>query len=58
MKNMSRIQILSAQIQTDINSIIEDLAQGMSTENIIKEMVMLNNKIKDWAKEVDSILEV
>lgn len=55
---MSRLQILSVQIQTDMNGIMEDLAQGISTEDIMKEMARLNEKIKNWAKEVDSILEV
>lgn len=56
---MSRIQILSAQIQTDMNSVIEDLANGLlDTEGIQKALIAINDKIKDWAKEVDSILEV
>lgn len=56
---MSRIQILSAQIQTDMNDIIVGVEEGgQTTEELMESLVRVNSKIKDWAKEVDSILEV
>ena len=53
---MTKLQILSVQIQTDMNSIIEDMAQGISAEEIMKGMVMLNEKIKKWGLEAEEVL--
>ena len=54
---MSKLQILSAQIQTDLNSLIEDVAHGLvTTEELIKAMSLITQKVKDWSAEADAVI--
>ena len=55
---MKKLEILAVQIQTDINDALSGLRLGViGTEEMIKELVKINIKIKTWGKEANAIMD-
>ena len=55
---MKKLQILNGQIQTDVNDIISGLRLNMTgAEELLKELIVLNEKIKKWSKEANAIMD-
>lgn len=57
-KIMTKLQILSGQIQTNTTDLIKGLEQGtINTEEIMEALIVINNKVKDWGKEASKIMD-
>ena len=54
---MTKLEILNAQIQTDIKELEKDIEVGMATDDITKELKRINEKIKEWSKEANRIMD-
>ena len=54
---MTKLEILANQIHTDSASLVEDLEQGMSGEDVIKDVIRLNEKVSEWGIEAHRIMD-
>lgn len=52
---MSDLEIIVNQIQSDLQSTMEDLEQGISSEMIIKDLIRINEKIDKWKTEINEM---
>ncbi len=55
---MTKFQTLSVQIQSDLNDLAVSVEEGaMTTEEILKAVVRLHEKVKEWAVDTNKIIE-